>query len=49
MRFIDDSFDPDQALTIGVDFKTKKLTVDGNTVKLGIWVSNIFLSFSLID
>ncbi|XP_045470305.1 ras-related protein Rab-18-like [Harmonia axyridis] len=37
LRFIDDNFDPDQTLTIGVDFKTKKLTVDGNTVKLAIW------------
>lgn len=37
LRFTDDNFDPDQALTIGVDFKTKKLTVDGNTVKLAIW------------
>ncbi|XP_075213170.1 ras-related protein Rab-18-B-like [Lycorma delicatula] len=37
LRFTENSFDPDQALTIGVDFKTKKLTIDGNTVKLAIW------------
>ncbi|XP_050307124.1 ras-related protein Rab-18-B-like [Anthonomus grandis grandis] len=37
LRFTDDNFDPEQTLTIGVDFKTKKLTVDGNTVKLAIW------------
>ncbi|XP_067006162.1 ras-related protein Rab-18-B [Anabrus simplex] len=37
LRFIDDSFNPDQQLTIGVDFRTKKVTVDGNTVKLAIW------------
>uniref|UniRef100_A0A1B6CCN1 small monomeric GTPase n=1 Tax=Clastoptera arizonana TaxID=38151 RepID=A0A1B6CCN1_9HEMI len=37
LRFTDDNFDPDQSLTIGVDFKTKKLTVQGNTVKLAIW------------
>lgn len=37
LRFTDDNFDPEQPLTIGVDFKTKKLTVDGNTVKLAIW------------
>ncbi|XP_060516926.1 ras-related protein Rab-18-B-like isoform X1 [Cylas formicarius] len=37
LRFTDDNFDPQQTLTIGVDFKTKKLTVDGNTVKLAIW------------
>lgn len=39
LRFIEDKFDPDQATTIGVDFKTTKLTIDGNTVKLAIWVS----------
>jgi len=37
LRFIEDRFDPDQATTIGVDFKTTKLTIDGNTVKLAIW------------
>lgn len=39
LRFIEDKFDPDQSTTIGVDFKTTKLTIDGNTVKLAIWVS----------
>jgi hypothetical protein len=38
VRFVDDDFDPTQATTIGVDFKTKKITVDDNTVKLAIWV-----------
>ncbi|XP_022913559.1 ras-related protein Rab-18-B-like [Onthophagus taurus] len=37
LRFTEDNFDPEQTLTIGVDFKTKKLTIDGNTVKLAIW------------
>lgn len=37
VRFTDDNFDPDQTLTIGVDFKTKRLSVEGNTVKLAIW------------
>lgn len=37
LRFTENNFDPEQTLTIGVDFKTKKLTVDGNTVKLAIW------------
>jgi len=37
LRFTDDNFDPEQTLTIGVDFKTKKLTIDENTVKLAIW------------
>ncbi|XP_044739959.1 ras-related protein Rab-18-B-like [Chrysoperla carnea] len=37
LRFTEDNFDPEQALTIGVDFKTKLVTIDGNTVKLAIW------------
>lgn len=37
LRFVEDNFDPEQTLTIGVDFKTKRLDVDGNTVKLAIW------------
>jgi Ras-related protein Rab-18 len=39
MRFTEDSFDPEQPATIGVDYKTKIITVDGNTVKLSIWVN----------
>lgn len=37
LRFTDDTFDPEQAATIGVDFKVKTLTVDGNKTKLAIW------------
>lgn len=37
LRFTEDNFDPEQTLTIGVDFKTKKLNVDGSIVKLAIW------------
>ncbi|GAB6025724.1 Ras-protein Rab-18-B [Chamberlinius hualienensis] len=37
LRFTDDRFDTEQAATIGVDFKVKKLKVDGNCVKLAIW------------
>lgn len=37
MRFTEDNFDPDQTLTIGVDFKTKKVEIEGSTVKLAIW------------
>jgi len=37
MRFIDDTFDEDQGPTIGVDFKSKVVTIDGNKVKLTIW------------
>ncbi|CAH3040033.1 unnamed protein product [Pocillopora meandrina] len=37
LRFTDDTFDPDIGSTIGVDFKVKTLTVDGNKAKLAIW------------
>lgn len=37
LRFTDDTFDPDQSATIGVDFKVKTITVDGNRAKLAIW------------
>lgn len=38
LRFVDDKFDPEQPATIGVDFKVKTVTVEGNVVKLAIWV-----------
>ena len=37
LRFTDDAFDPEISATIGVDFKVKVITVDGNKVKLAIW------------
>jgi len=37
LRFVDDTFDPEQPATIGVDFKVTTLSVDGNKVKLAIW------------
>lgn len=37
LRFTDDTFDTEQSATIGVDFKVKSVTVDGNYVKLAIW------------
>jgi len=37
LRFTDDTFDPEQPATIGVDFKVKTLSVDGNRAKLAIW------------
>jgi len=37
LRFVDNTFDPDQSATIGVDFKVKTINVDGNRVKLAIW------------
>lgn len=37
LRFTEDDFDSEQALTIGVDFKTKTMNIDGVNVKLAIW------------
>ncbi|XP_026887373.1 ras-related protein Rab-18-B isoform X2 [Electrophorus electricus] len=37
LRFTDDTFDPELAATIGVDFKVKTVAVDGNRAKLAIW------------
>lgn len=39
LRFIHDQFDENLGLTIGVDFKTKTIVIDGNRVKLAIWVT----------
>lgn len=36
-RFIEDDFDEHQSTTIGVDFKTKIIPIDGVNVKLTIW------------
>lgn len=40
LRFTDDTFDKEQAATIGVDFKVKVINIEGNNVKLAIWVGN---------
>jgi len=37
LRFTEDDFDSDQTITIGVDFKTKIVNIDGSNVKLAIW------------
>jgi len=37
LRFTDDTFAREMPSTIGMDFKTTKVTIDGNTVKLAIW------------
>uniref|UniRef100_A0A8C1EK25 RAB18B, member RAS oncogene family n=1 Tax=Cyprinus carpio carpio TaxID=630221 RepID=A0A8C1EK25_CYPCA len=37
LRFTDDTFDPELAATIGVDFKVKTVAIDGNRAKLAIW------------
>lgn len=36
LRFTDDEFDSEQSITIGVDFKTKVVNIDGVNVKLGM-------------
>lgn len=35
LRFTEDEFDSEQSITIGVDFKTKVINMDGVNVKLG--------------
>nr|AFZ78867.1 Ras-related protein [Coptotermes formosanus] len=37
MRYIDDKFSPNNLSTIGVDFKTKYLEIDGHQVKVQVW------------
>lgn len=37
LRFTEDKFHAEQAATIGVDFKTKIVTIDDNTFRLHIW------------
>lgn len=46
-RFTDDTFNEENAVTIGVDFKMRKITVDNNNIKLALWVSNNKFSKSL--
>ena len=36
-RYADDHFEPNFIATIGVDFKTKKIIVDGSKAKLQVW------------
>jgi len=37
LRFTDDTFATEMPATIGMDFKTTKMTIDSNVVKLAIW------------
>merc|ERR1719342_1524940 len=37
LRFTDDAFDPEEAATIGVDFKVKVINIHSTKVKLAIW------------
>ena len=34
LRFTDDAFDPEQAATIGVDFKVKTININASKVKI---------------
>lgn len=37
LRFTDKHFDPDQPLTIGVDYKTKVVNIDNQFIQLAMW------------
>ena len=37
LRFTDDTFKPSGPSTIGMDFKTRTININGNRVKLAIW------------
>ncbi|XP_063211025.1 ras-related protein Rab-18-B-like isoform X1 [Chroicocephalus ridibundus] len=37
LRFTDGAFDPGLKPTVGVDFKVKKMVIDGHAVQLAIW------------
>jgi len=38
LRFTENEFYENMQSTVGMDYKTKQITIDGNTVKLAIWV-----------
>ncbi|ETO35486.1 hypothetical protein RFI_01578 [Reticulomyxa filosa] len=38
LRFTEDTFDENMINTIGVDFKTKTITIDQKTIKLQLWL-----------
>ncbi|XP_020722809.1 ras-related protein Rab-18-like isoform X1 [Bombus affinis] len=37
LRFTEDEFHENMQSTVGMDYRTKQVTIDGNTVKLAIW------------
>ncbi|XP_076757483.1 ras-related protein Rab-18 [Xylocopa sonorina] len=37
LRFTEDEFHENMQSTVGMDYRTKQITIDGNTVKLAIW------------
>ncbi|CAG5104366.1 Similar to Rab18: Ras-related protein Rab-18 (Rattus norvegicus) [Cotesia congregata] len=50
LRFTEDEFNENIQNTVGMDYKTKQVNIDGNVVKLAIWV--IFINklfFFFID
>ena len=51
LRFTDDAFDPEQAATIGVDFKVKTININASKVsvsKLIIYIAQITYSILII-
>lgn len=38
LRFTEDEFYENMQSTVGMDYKTKHISIDGNVVKLAIWV-----------
>ena len=51
LRFTDDAFDPEQAATIGVDFKVKTININASKVsvsKLIIYIVQITYSILII-
>lgn len=43
LRFTEDEFYENMQSTVGMDYKTKQISIDGNLVKLAIWVCVIAL------
>lgn len=39
LRYTSDLFTTEASATIGVDFKTKKINLDGNIINLALWDS----------
>lgn len=46
-RFTRNEFNLESKSTIGVEFATRSIQVDGKTIKAQIWDTGAFLSFSL--
>jgi Ras-related protein Rab-18 len=48
LRFVDDTFDPENPATIGVDFRVTRMNIDGNDVKLAIWDTGLDYRFNCL-